>query len=147
MHPRVKQLLFFVVLFMSVGNVMAQLTEKSVRYSDNVIVDFDNTTYCVSYLADGQVWAFPNIQVADVDGVDKVVFNPSGSSIALLRGKKNIVIYNSLKSRYGTQVFLSSSRCPFGGLSATLRRTPRIYLETSPIRIHVIITVQATKST
>ena len=74
LHPRVKQLLFFVVLFMSVGNVMAQLTEKSVRYSDNVIVDFDNTTYCVSYLADGQVWAFPNIQVADVDGVDKVVF-------------------------------------------------------------------------
>lgn len=94
LHPRVKQLLFFVVLFMSVGNVMAQLTEKSVRYSDNVIVDFDNTTYCISYLADGQVWAFPNIQVADVDGVDKVVFNPSGSSIALLRGKKNIVIYS-----------------------------------------------------
>ena len=54
---------------------------------------------------------------------------------------------NNFQFSVFTFQFRFPSRCPFGGLSATLRRNPRIYLETSPIRIHVIITVQATKST
>ncbi len=89
------KLLLCVVALSACGlSVMAQVVEKSITSTENSIADFDNANYCVSYLSNGQVWAPRNILIAEVEGVDKMVFNPSGSSIALIRGKKNISIYS-----------------------------------------------------
>ena len=89
------KLLLSVVALSACGlSVMAQVVEKSITSTENSIADFDNANYCVSYLSNGQVWAPRNILIAEAEGVDKMVFNPSGSSIALIRGKKNISIYS-----------------------------------------------------
>lgn len=89
------KLLLSVVALSACGlSVMAQVVEKSITSTENSIANFDNANYCVSYLSNGQVWAPRNILIAEAEGVDKMVFNPSGSSIALIRGKKNISIYS-----------------------------------------------------
>ena len=80
--------------FMLCEGLMAQVTERVVIPSKNNVEDFENTTYCVAFLSKGQMWAFRDVQIAQVDDIDKLAFNPTGSSIAVMSGKKNIVIYS-----------------------------------------------------
>lgn len=75
-------------------NVTAQVKERVVIPSKKVVEDFDNTTFCAAFLAEGQMWAFRDVVIADVDKIDKLVFNPTGSSIALICGKDDIAIYS-----------------------------------------------------
>lgn len=84
--------LLFVLLFG--GNAMAQVKERVVVPSAYVIDDFDNTTFCVAFLTEGNLRTFRDIVIADVKDVDKLVFNPTGSSMALMSGKKPITIYS-----------------------------------------------------
>lgn len=93
-RPMINRMLLLVVLSFWGGSAIAQVTERVVIPSKKNIVDFDNTTFCVSFLADEQAWALRDVLITDVDGVDKVVFNPTGSSIALLSGKDEITIYS-----------------------------------------------------
>lgn len=93
-RPMINRMLLLVVLSFLGGSAIAQVTERVVIPSKKNIVDFDNTTFCVSFLADEQAWALRDVLITDVDGIDKVVFNPTGSSIALLSGKDEITIYS-----------------------------------------------------
>ena len=76
------------------GNVAAQVSQRAEIFSKKVISDFDNTTFCVAYLSDNKMWAFRDVSIADINEIDKVVFNPTGSSLAILSGKKDISIYS-----------------------------------------------------
>lgn len=76
------------------GNVMAQVKERALIPSIYVVEDFDNTTFCVAFLENGNLRAFRDIVIADVKDIDKLVFNPTGSSMALMSGKKPISIYS-----------------------------------------------------
>ena len=76
------------------GNASAQVTERVVIPLKKEITDFDNTTFCVAYLSDNKMWALRDVSIADVNEIDKVVFNPTGSSMAILSGKKDIAIYS-----------------------------------------------------
>ena len=75
------------------GNAVAQVTKRAEILSKKVIADFDNTTFCVAFLSDNKMWALRDVSIADINEIDKVVFNPTGSSMAILSGKKDIAIY------------------------------------------------------
>ncbi|MBQ2856261.1 MAG: WD40 repeat domain-containing protein [Bacteroidaceae bacterium] len=90
-----RRILFFVfVFFVMGGEVAAQVQERTEVQSKKNITDFDNTTFCISYLADGHFWAIRDIMIAQVSDVDKIAFNPAGSSLAILKGKDDITIYS-----------------------------------------------------
>lgn len=93
----VKQLVvLFACLFLSNGMV-AQVVEHSVRArrSKEVITGFDNTTFCVAYLAEDQMWSVNGgTSIAEVGDLRNIVFNPTGSAIAVMSGKKEISIYS-----------------------------------------------------
>ena len=55
---------------------------------------FDNTTFCTAYLSDGALYTMRDIAINDVRKIERIVFNPTGSSIALLRAKNPISIYS-----------------------------------------------------
>lgn len=76
------------------GNAVAQVTKRAEILSKKVIADFDNTTFCVAYLSDNKMWAFRDVSIADINDIDKIVFNPTGSSLAVISGKKDISIYS-----------------------------------------------------
>lgn len=84
--------LLFILLFS--GSALAQVKERVVISSKKIVEDFDNTTFCVAMLENGQMLAFRDVAIADVDKIDKFVFNPTGSSIAVLCGKDDIAIYS-----------------------------------------------------
>lgn len=94
MNPFRKGLFLLSVLLVLCVKSVAQIEERSSIPSKKAISDFDNTTFCVALLADEKMWAFRNVSIADVDHIDKIVFNPTGSSIAILSGKENIAIYS-----------------------------------------------------
>lgn len=77
------------------GNVMAQVKEKRTFVSEKKSINsFANTTFCTAFLADGELLTLRDIAVVDLKDVDQIVFNPTGSSLALLRGKKDVAIYS-----------------------------------------------------
>ena len=89
----------FLLLLLSVfwGESFGQVIERTVVPSKKVVESFDNTTFCVAILSDEKMWAFRDVAIADIDGVDRISFNPTGSSVAVMRGKKNIAIYSFRK--------------------------------------------------
>ena len=72
----------------------AQIVEKRSFASQNEIQALDNTTFCTAFLANNQVYTLRDIQVCALTGIDQIAFNPTGSSIALMSGKDNLVIYS-----------------------------------------------------
>ena len=89
----------FLLLFLLVlgGKSFAQVTERSLISSQKVIDGFDNTTFCIAVLGEEKMYALRNVAIADIDGINKISFNPTGSSIAVMRGKKDIAIYSFRK--------------------------------------------------
>lgn len=75
-------------------NAMAQVKERAVIPSMYVVDDFDNSTFCVAFLSEGKAFAFRDVSITNIDKIDNLVFNPTGSSMALMNGKKNITIYS-----------------------------------------------------
>ena len=85
---------FCFVAAMFCGQTMAQVVEKRGFDSQKKINAFDNTTFCTAYLSDGALYTMRDIAINDVRKIERIVFNPTGSSIALLRAKKPISIYS-----------------------------------------------------
>ena len=73
---------------------MEQVVEKRGFDSQKKINAFDNTTFCTAYLSDGALYTMRDIAINDVRKIERIVFNPTGSSIALLRAKNPISIYS-----------------------------------------------------
>lgn len=86
-------LLLFVCSLLS-GKMFAQVVERLEVATKKNVTGFENTTFRVAFLADGKMWAFRDISIAEVDDIRNVAFNPTGSSIALMSGKKDVVIYS-----------------------------------------------------
>ena len=85
---------FCFVAAMFCGQTMAQVVEKRGFDSQKKINAFDNTTFCTAYLSDGALCTMRDIAINDVRKIERIVFNPTGSSIALLRAKNPISIYS-----------------------------------------------------
>ncbi|MFK2601705.1 WD40 repeat domain-containing protein [Bacteroides fragilis] len=85
---------FCFVAAMFCGQTMAQVVEKRGFDSQKKINAFDNTTFCTAYLSDGALYTMRDIAINDVRKIERIVFNPTGSSIALLRVKNPISIYS-----------------------------------------------------
>ena len=85
---------FCFVPAMFCGQTMAQVVEKRGFDSQKKINAFDNTTFCTAYLSDGALYTMRDIAINDVRKIERIVFNPTGSSIALLRAKNPISIYS-----------------------------------------------------
>ena len=85
---------FCFVAAMFCGQTMAQVVEKRGFDSQKKINAFDNTTFCTAYLCDGALCTMRDIAINDVRKIERIVFNPTGSSIALLRAKNPISIYS-----------------------------------------------------
>ncbi|MFS2943102.1 WD40 repeat domain-containing protein [Bacteroides fragilis] len=85
---------FCFVAAMFCGQTMAQVVEKRGFDSQKKINAFDNTTFCTAYLSDGALYTMRDIAINDVRKIERIVFNPTGSSIALLRAKNLISIYS-----------------------------------------------------
>ncbi|WP_291529201.1 WD40 repeat domain-containing protein [Bacteroides sp. UBA939] len=76
------------------GQAMAQVEVKRSFSSAKLITDFDNTTFCTAFLANGSVLALRDVPIVDFKDVEKITFNPTGSSLALIRKKGPISIYS-----------------------------------------------------
>ncbi|MFK2084627.1 WD40 repeat domain-containing protein [Bacteroides fragilis] len=85
---------FCFVAAMFCGQTMAQVVEKRGFDSQKKINAFDNTTFCTAYLSDGALYTMRDIAINDVRKIERIVFNPTGNSIALLRAKNPISIYS-----------------------------------------------------
>lgn len=85
---------FCFVAAMFCGQTMAQVVEKRGFDSQKKINAFDNTTFCTAYLSDGALYTMRDIAINDVRKIERIVFNPTGSSIALLRAKNPVSIYS-----------------------------------------------------
>ena len=85
---------FCFVAAMFCGQTMAQVVEKRGFDSQKKVNAFDNTTFCTAYLSDGALYTMRDIAINDMRKIERIVFNPTGSSIALLRAKNPISIYS-----------------------------------------------------
>ena len=85
---------FCFVAAMFCGQTMAQVVEKRGFDSQKKINAFDNTTFCTAYLSDGALYTMRDIAINDVRKIERIVFNPTGSSIGVLRAKNPISIYS-----------------------------------------------------
>lgn len=92
-NPFLKGMVLSVVLSFC-GSAMAQVTERVVIPSIKDITNFSNTTFCIAFMAEEQVWALRDIKIAELNDIDETVFNPTGSSLAVRQGKKEITIYS-----------------------------------------------------
>lgn len=84
--------LFAATLFCS--QVDGQVAERRGFASQQRINAFDNTTFCTAYLSDGSLYTMRDISIADLRSIEQLVFNPTGSSIAIIRKKKPICVYS-----------------------------------------------------
>ncbi|MCF2689859.1 WD40 repeat domain-containing protein [Bacteroides fragilis] len=85
---------FCFVTAMFCGQAMAQVVEKRGVDSQKKINAFDNTTFCTAYLSDGSLYTMRDIAINDLRKIERIVFNPTGSSIAVLRAKNPVSIYS-----------------------------------------------------
>lgn len=85
-------LLFVSVLFC--GQSMGQVTEKRSFVANQRIEAFDNTTFCTAYLSDGSLYTMRDIAITDLRKITGIAFNPTGSTLAVLREKKPVSIYS-----------------------------------------------------
>ena len=86
-------ILFFAGFF-SYGQLTAQVQVKREFPSDKQIDAFENTTFCTTFLSKGALYTLRDIYVVDLRNITDVVFNPTGSSLALMRGKNPVSIYS-----------------------------------------------------
>ena len=93
LYPIKKVALCFAAALMC-SHAVAQVEVKRNFPSDFRITAFDNTTFCTAFLSDGALLAIRDIPIVDLRDVDKIAFNPTGSSLALMRGKKAVSIYS-----------------------------------------------------
>lgn len=94
----VKGVAFFFVTSLFCGQAMSQVQVKRDFSSKKRITAFDNTTFCTAFLSEGELLTLRDINIVAMRDVDKIVFNPTGGSLALLRGKKNVTIYSFRES-------------------------------------------------
>ena len=86
--------LFFALALMG-GEAMAQVKLKRNFESDENIAAFENTTFCTAFLNEkGALYTLRDIAIVDISDIDKIAFNPTGSSLALIRDDNNITIYS-----------------------------------------------------
>ena len=85
---------FCSVTAMFCGQAMAQVVEKRGFDSQKKINAFDNTTFCTAYLSDGSLYTMRDIAINDLRKIERIVFNPTGRSIAMLRAKNPVSIYS-----------------------------------------------------
>lgn len=76
------------------SQALAQVEVKRSFSSGKQIVAFDNTTFCTAFLSDGSLLTLRDIPIVSLRDVEKIVFNPTGSSLALIRRNKNVGIYS-----------------------------------------------------
>ena len=85
----------FVAFTLMGGQAWAQVKEKRNFASDKDIASFENTTFCTAFLDEhGSLYTLRDIAIVDISDIDKIAFNPTGSSLALIRGDKNITTYS-----------------------------------------------------
>lgn len=89
-----KSIFFLFVAALFCGQVEGQVAERRGFASQKRINAFDNTTFCTAYLSDGSLYTMRDISIADLRSIERLVFNPTGSSIAIIRKKKPICIYS-----------------------------------------------------
>lgn len=89
-----KGIVFFFAATLFCGHMEGQVVERRGFASQKRINAFDNTTFCTAYLSNGSLYTMRDISVADLRDVEQLVFNPTGSSIALIRKKKPVSIYS-----------------------------------------------------
>lgn len=87
---------YIIASTISCNIVSAQINYKKDFPSQNKIEMFDNTTYCIAYLSGGQVYALRDNPITTYSKINNIVFNPTGSSLALSRPGKDIRIYSFL---------------------------------------------------
>ena len=75
----------------------AQIEQKKEFPAQNTISTFDNTTFCVAYLSDGNLLTLRDRPVTIYNKLTNIAFNPTGSSLAVARPGKEIRIYSFLK--------------------------------------------------
>lgn len=76
----------------------AQIVQKKEFPAQNTISIFDNTTFCIAYLSDGNLLTLRDRPVTTVyNKMTNIAFNPTGSSLAVARPGKEIRIYSFLK--------------------------------------------------
>lgn len=76
------------------GQAMAQVEVKRSFPSGKQITTFDNTTFCTAFLSNGSLLALRDIPIVNLRDIEKIAFNPTGSSLALIRKNKNVGIYS-----------------------------------------------------
>ena len=76
------------------GHLEAQVELKRQFPSKQTIEAFDNTTFCTAFLSDGRLYTLRDIPVAELSKIKKISFNPTGSSVAVLRENKPIRVYS-----------------------------------------------------
>ncbi len=89
-----KKGLFLMAVWLFVGNAWGQVQERVAIQTKKNVENFDNTTFCIAFLSDGRMLALRDVEIAHIKDIDKLVFNPTGSSIAIMSGKKEIEIYS-----------------------------------------------------
>lgn len=92
-NPMKKGILLLGMLVLG-GKMNAQVIQRVEIPSKKEITSFDNTTFCVTFLSDEKMWALHDISIANISDVHRVEFNPTGSSIAVMSGKKDIAVYS-----------------------------------------------------
>lgn len=91
---KTKGVILALALLLLCGDMFAQIVERKEIKSQKIIDGFDNTTFCVAFLSDNQMWVFRDIAIAEVSDIRDIAFNPTGSSVATLIGKNGISIYS-----------------------------------------------------
>lgn len=89
-----KSIFFLFVATLFSGQVDGQVAERRGFASQKRINAFDNTTFCTAYLSDGSLYTMRDISIADLRNIEQLAFNPTGSSIAIIRKKQPISIYS-----------------------------------------------------
>ena len=95
-NPAKSMLVLFAGLFFC-GQLDAQVELRREFPSKQVIDDFDNTTFCTAFLSDGGLYTLRDIPIVNIKKIKKIVFNPTGSSVAVLRPEDEIRIFSFRK--------------------------------------------------
>ena len=93
LHP-IKGIALCFVAALVCNHASAQVEVKRNFASDYRITSFDNTTFCTAFLSNGALLTVRDIPIVDLRDIDKITFNPTGSSLAVMRGKKAVSIYS-----------------------------------------------------
>ena len=83
-----------ITAFLSTNAVTAQIDFKKEFPSQHAITMFDNTTYCIGYLSNGNLLTLRDNAITTYNKLNNIAFNPTGSSIAVSRPGKDIRIYS-----------------------------------------------------